>query len=128
MVILVGCSAAFFCSCRKGSGISYIPEVLTDEEYSGAGYALNFVPNQGELIFMVSCLADATKTLVVRGFGKAEAEIIIDGQHYPVSFQDGSKWEEVSVSVHLHSGLNAISVIRKKAGESTLRVDYIEIQ
>ena len=79
IVGLVGCSAAFFCSCKKGCGISYVPEVLTDEQFSGAGYAQDFVPQEGELVFSVSSPSAANVLLTIRGLGKAEAEIVSDG-------------------------------------------------
>lgn len=128
MVILVGCSAAFFCSCKKSCGISYVPEVLTEEQFSGAGYAQGFDSQEGELVFNVSSPSASTVYLTVRGCGKAEAQIVVNGQKAAFSFEDSEKWQEVSVSVRLQAGENQITIKQTNTAVSPLMVDYIEIQ
>lgn len=128
IVGLVGCSAAFFCSCKKGCGISYVPEVLTDEQFSGAGYAQDFVPQEGELVFSVSSPSAANVLLTIRGLGKAEAEIVVNGRHGTVVFDDGNKWQEKTTSVHLMAGENSISILQTNTAESPLMIDYIEFE
>ena len=128
MVILVGCSAAFFCSCRKGSGMSYVPEVLTEEQFSGAGYAQGFDLQEGKLVFTVSSQSASTVSLTVRGRGEAEADIDVNGERASVVFDDGEKWQEVTVSVHLQPGENTITLKQSNSGSSPLMVDYIEFQ
>ena len=128
MVILVGCSAAFFCSCKKSCGISYVPEVLTEEQFSGAGYAQGFDSQEGELVFNVSSPSASTVYLTVRGCGKAEAQIVVNGQKAAFSFEDSEKWQEVSVSVRLQAGENLITIKQTNTAVSPLMVDYIEIQ
>ena len=128
IVGLVGCSAAIFCSCKKGCGISYVPEVLTDEQFSGAGYAQDFVPQEGELVFSVSSPSAANVLLTIRGLGKAEAEIVVNGEHGTVVFDDGNKWQEKTTSVHLMAGENSISILQTNTAESPLMIDYIEFE
>ena len=125
---MVGCSAAFFCSCKKSCGISYVPEVLTEEQFSGAGYAQGFDSQEGELVFNVSSPSASTVYLTVRGCGKAEAQIVVNGQKAAFSFEDSEKWQEVSVSVRLQAGENLITIKQTNTAVSPLMVDYIEIQ
>lgn len=125
---MVGCSAAFFCSCKKSCGMSYVPELLTDEQFSGAGYAQGFDSQEGELVFNVSSPSASTVYLTVRGCGKAEAQIVVNGQNATISFDDSEKWQEVSVSVRLQAGDNLITIKQANTTVSPLMVDYIEIQ
>ena len=125
---MVGCSAAFFCSCKKSCGMSYVPELLTDEQFSGAGYAQGFDSQEGELVFNVSSTSASTVYLTVRGCGKAEAQIVVNGQNATISFDDSEKWQEVSVSVRLQAGDNLITIKQANTTVSPLMVDYIEIQ
>ena len=125
---MVGCSAAFFCSCKKSCGMSYVPELLTDEQFSGAGYAQGFDSQEGELVFNVSSPSASTVYLTVRGCGKAEAQIVVNGQNATISFDDSEKWQEVSVSVRLQAGENLITIKQTNTAVSPLMVDYIEIQ
>jgi len=125
---MVGCSAAFFCSCKKSCGMSYVPELLTDEQFSGAGYAQGFDSQEGELVFNVSSPSASTVYLTVRGCGKAEAQIVVNGQKATISFDDSEKWQEVSVSVRLQAGENLITIKQTNTAVSPLMVDYIEIQ
>ena len=125
---MVGCSAAFFCSCKKSCGMSYVPELLTDEQFSGAGYAQGFDSQEGELVFNVSSPSASTVYLTVRGCGKAEAQIVVNGQKAAFSFEDSEKWQEVSVSVRLQAGDNLITIKQANTAVSPLMVDYIEIQ
>ncbi len=125
---MVGCSAAFFCSCKKSCGMSYVPELLTDEQFSGAGYAQGFDSQEGELVFNVSSPSASTVYLTVRGCGKAEAQIVVNGQKAAFSFEDSEKWQEVSVSVRLQAGENQITIKQTNTAVSPLMVDYIEIQ
>jgi len=125
---MVGCSAAFFCSCKKSCGMSYVPELLTDEQFSGAGYAQGFDSQEGELVFNVSSPSASTVYLTVRGCGKAEAQIVVNGQKAAFSFEDSEKWQEVSVSVRLQAGENLITIKQTNTAVSPLMVDYIEIQ
>ena len=125
---MVGCSAAFFCSCKKSCGMSYVPEVLTEEQFSGAGYAQGFDSQEGELVFNVSSPSASTVYLTVRGCGKAEAQIVVNGQKAAFSFEDSEKWQEVSVSVRLQAGENLITIKQTNTAVSPLMVDYIEIQ
>lgn len=128
IVVLVGFSAALFCSCRKDCGISFIPETLTDEQFSGAGYAQDFVPHEGELVFNVYGQFTASVNLIVRGRGEAEIQIAVNGRNTTISFDDKDKWQEVAASVQLQKGENLISVRLINAVASPLMVDYIEIQ
>ena len=125
---MVGCSAAFFCSCKKSCGMSYVPELLTDEQFSGAGYAQGFDSQEGELVFNVSSPSASKVNLTVRGCGKAEAQIVVNGQKAAFSFEDSEKWQEVSVSVRLQAGENLITIKQTNTAVSPLMVDYIEIQ
>ena len=125
---MVGCSAAFFCSCKKSCGMSYVPELLTDEQFSGAGYAQGFDSQEGELVFNVSSPSASTVYLTVRGCGKAEAQIVVNGQKVAFSFEDSEKWQEVSVSVRLQAGENLITIKQTNTAVSPLMVEYIEIQ
>ncbi len=125
---MVGCSAAFFCSCKKSCGMSYVPELLTDEQFSGAGYAQGFDSQEGELVFNVSSPSASTVYLTVRGCGKAEAQIVVNGQKATISFEESEKWQEVSVSVRLQAGDNLITIKQANTTVSPLMVDYIEIQ
>ena len=125
---MFGCSAAFFCSCKKSCGMSYVPELLTDEQFSGAGYAQGFDSQEGELVFNVSSPSASTVYLTVRGCGKAEAQIVVNGQKAAFSFEDSEKWQEVSVSVRLQAGENLITIKQTNTAVSPLMVDYIEIQ
>lgn len=125
---MVGCSAAFFCSCKKSCGMSYVPELLTDEQFSGAGYAQGFDSQEGELVFNVSSPSASTVYLTVRGCGKAEAQIVVNGQKATISFEESEKWQEVSVSVRLQAGENLITIKQTNTAVSPLMVDYIEIQ
>ena len=125
---MFGCSAAFFCSCKKSCGMSYVPELLTDEQFSGAGYAQGFDSQEGELVFNVSSPSASTVNLTVRGRGKAEAQIVVNGQNATISFDDSEKWQEVSVSVRLQAGDNLITIKQANTTVSPLMVDYIEIQ
>lgn len=125
---MVGCSAAFFCSCKKSCGMSYVPELLTDEQFSGAGYAQGFDSQEGELVFNVSSPSASTVYLTVRGCGKAEAQIVVNGQKATISFEESEKWQEVSVSVRLQAGENLITIKQTNTAASPLMVDYIEIQ
>ena len=125
---MVGCSAAFFCSCKKSCGMSYVPELLTDEQFSGAGYAQGFDSQEGELVFNVSSPSASTVYFIVRGCGKAEAQIVVNGQKATISFDDSEKWQEVSVSVRLQAGENLITIKQTNTAISPLMVDYIEIQ
>ena len=125
---MVGCSAAFFCSCKKSCGMSYVPELLTDEQFSGAGYAQGFDSQEGELVFNVSSPSASTVYLTVRGCGKAEAQIVVNGQKAAFSFEDSEMWQEVSVSVRLQAGENLITIKQTNTAVSPLMVDYIEIQ
>lgn len=125
---MVGCSAAFFCSCKKSCGMSYVPELLTDEQFSGAGYAQGFDSQEGELVFNVSSPFASTVNLTVRGRGDAEAQIVVNGQKAAFSFEDSEKWQEVSVSVRLQAGENLITIKQTNTAVSPLMVDYIEIQ
>lgn len=125
---MVGCSAAFFCSCKKSCGMSYVPELLTDEQFSGAGYAQGFDSQEGELVFNVSSPSASTVKLTVRGCGDAEAQIVVNGQKAAFSFEDSEKWQEVSVSVRLQAGENLITIKQTNTAVSPLMVDYIEIQ
>lgn len=125
---MVGCSAAFFCSCKKSCGMSYVPELLTDEQFSGAGYAQGFDFQEGELVFNVSSPSASTVYLTVRGCGKAEAQIVVNGQKATISFEESEKWQEVSVSVRLQAGDNLITIKQANTTVSPLMVDYIEIQ
>ena len=125
---MVGCSAAVFCSCKKSCGMSYVPELLTDEQFSGAGYAQGFDSQEGELVFNVSSPSASTVYLTVRGCGKAEAQIVVNGQKAAFSFEDSEKWQEVSVSVRLQAGENLITIKQTNTAVSPLMVDYIEIQ
>lgn len=119
----------FFCSCEKSTENPYVPEVLEDNMHSGAGYARNFTANSGELIFTLSRPSAGTETLSVRGCGKAEADILINGQHYPVAFRTGGGiWDVVNVSVQFSSGLNTITLTRTDGGKTGMWIDYIEIQ
>ena len=125
---MVGCSAAFFCSCKKSCGMSYVPELLTDEQFSGAGYAQGFDSQEGELVFNVSSPSASTVNFIVRGCGDAEAQIVVNGQKAAFSFEDSEKWQEVSVSVRLQAGENLITIKQTNNAVSPLMVDYIEIQ
>lgn len=125
---MVGFSAALFCSCRKDCGISFIPETLTDEQFSGAGYAQDFVPHEGELVFNVYSQFTASVNLIVRGRGEAEIQIAVNGRNTTISFDDKDKWQEVSVSVRLQAGDNLITIKQANTAVSPLMVDYIEIQ
>lgn len=125
---MFGCSAAFFCSCKKSCGMSYVPELLTDEQFSGAGYAQGFDSQEGELVFNVSSPSASTVYLTVRGCGKAEAQIVVNGQKATISFEESEKWQEVSVSVRLQAGDNLITIKQANTTVSPLMVDYIEIQ
>ena len=125
---MVGCSAAFFCSCKKSCGMSYVPELLTDEQFSGAGYAQGFDSQEGELVFNVSSPSASTVNLTVRGCGDAEAQVVVNGQKAAFSFEDSEKWQEVSVSVRLQAGENLITIKQTNTAVSPLMVDYIEIQ
>ena len=125
---MVGCSAAFFCSCKKSCGMSYVPELLTDEQFSGAGYAQGFDSQEGELVFNVSSPSASTVYLTVRGCGKVEAQIVVNGQKATISFEESEKWQEVSVSVRLQAGDNLITIKQANTTVSPLMVDYIEIQ
>ena len=125
---MVGCSAAFFCSCKKSCGMSYVPELLTDEQFSGAGYAQGFDSQEGELVFNVSSPSASTVYLTVRGCGDAEAQVVVNGQKAAFSFEDSEKWQEVSVSVRLQAGENLITIKQTNTAASPLMVDYIEIQ
>lgn len=125
---MFGCSAAFFCSCKKSCGMSYVPELLTDEQFSGAGYAQGFDSQEGELVFYVSSPSASTVYLTVRGCGKAEAQIVVNGQKATISFEESEKWQEVSVSVRLQAGDNLITIKQANTTVSPLMVDYIEIQ
>ena len=125
---MFGCSAAFFCSCKKSCGMSYVPELLTDEQFSGAGYAQGFDSQEGELVFNVSSPSASTVYLTVRGCGKAEAQIVVNVQKATISFEESEKWQEVSVSVRLQAGDNLITIKQANTTVSPLMVDYIEIQ
>jgi len=125
---MVGCSAAFFCSCKKSCGMSYVPELLTDEQFSGAGYAQGFDSQEGELVFNVSSPSASTVYLTVRGCGKAEAQIVVNGQNATISFDDSEKWQEVTTSIRLQAGENLITIKQTNTAVSPLMVDYIEIQ
>lgn len=125
---MVGCSAAFFCSCKKSCGMSYVPELLTDEQFSGAGYAQGFDSQEGELVFNVSSPSASTVYLTVRGCGKAEAQIVVNGQNATISFDDSEKWQEVTTSIRLQAGDNLITIKQANTTVSPLMVDYIEIQ
>lgn len=105
-----------------------MPEVLTDEQFSGAGYAQDFVPQEGELVFSVSSPSAANVLLTIRGLGKAEAEIVVNGKHGTVVFEDGNKWQEKTTSVHLMAGENSISILQTNTAESPLMIDYIEFE
>ena len=97
--------------------------------HSGAGYARNFTAGGGELIFTVFRPSAGTETLSVRGCGKAEADICIGGNHYPVVFRiGGSIWEVVDVNVQFTSGMNTVSISRSDGGKTGMWIDYIEIQ
>ena len=108
--------------------MSYVPELLTDEQFSAAGYAQGFDSQEGELVFNVSSPSASTVNLTVRGRGKAEAQIVVNGQNATISFDDSEKWQEVSVSVRLQAGDNLITIKQANTTVSTLMVDYIEIQ
>lgn len=125
---MVGCSAAFFCSCKKSCGMSYVPELLTDEQFSGAGYAQGFDSQEGELVFNVSSPSASTAYLTIRGCGKAEAQIVVNGQNATISFEDSEKWQEVTTSIRLQAGENLITIKQTNTAVSPLMVDYIEIQ
>lgn len=125
---MFGCSAAFFCSCKKSCGMSYVPELLTDEQFSGAGYAQGFDSQEGELVFNVYGHFTASVNLIVRGRGEAEIQIAVNGRNTTISFDDKDKWQEVAASVQLQKGENLISVRLINAVASPLMVDYIEIQ
>lgn len=128
LVIVCGSAAAFVTSCEKGSGTPFVPEVLEDDQCSGAGYAKGFFLGKGELSFTVNRKSSETVTLAVRGCGKAEAGIIVNGKNYSVTFrQGGSIWEVSTVDVSLNAGLNTITIQRKDSGETGMRIDYIEI-
>lgn len=108
--------------------MSYVPELLTDEQFSGAGYAQGFDSQEGELVFNVSSPSASTVYLAVRGCGKAEAQIVVNGQKATISFEESEKWQEVSVSVRLQAGENLITIKQANTAVSPLMVDYIEIQ
>ena len=108
--------------------MSYVPELLTDEQFSGAGYAQGFDSQEGELVFNVSSPSAFTVNLTVRGRGKAEAQIVVNGQNATISFDDSEKWQEGSVSVRLQAGENLITIKQTNTAVSPLMVDYIEIQ
>ena len=108
--------------------MSYVPEVLTEEQFSGAGYAQGFDSQEGELVFNVSSPSVSTVNLTVRGCGDAEAQIVVNGQKAAFSFEDSEKWQEVSVSVRLQAGENLITIKQTNTAVSPLMVDYIEIQ
>lgn len=108
--------------------MSYVPELLTDEQFSGAGYAQGFDSQEGELVFNVSSPSASTVYLTVRGCGKAEAQIVVNGQKATISFEESEKWQEVSVSVRLQAGENLITIKQTNTAVSPLMVDYIEIQ
>ena len=127
MVILVGCSAAFFCSCKKSCGMSYVTEILTDGQFSGAGYTQWFGSPEGELTFAVSSRSASTVKLTIRGRGRAEAQIVANGHHATVAFDDSDRWQEVTAPVQLHAGENLIAIKQMNAAASPLMVDYIEI-
>ena len=108
--------------------MSYVPELLTDEQFSGTGYAQGFDSQEGELVFNVSSPSASTVNLTVRGCGDAEAQIVVNGQKAAFSFEDSEKWQEVSVSVRLQAGENLITIKQTNTAVSPLMVDYIEIQ
>ena len=128
VLVVMYAGPVFFTSpCEKGSETPAI--VLGDDQYSGAGYARNFSAGNGDLTFTVSRKSGGTETLAVRGCGKAQADINVNGQHYEVSFSaGGSIWEIATIDVTLDSGLNTIVIRRKDAGQGGMRIDYIEIQ
>ena len=128
VIIVCGSAAAFFTSCENGSGTPYVPEVLTDDQCSGAGYAKGFFLGKGELCFSLSHPSSENITLAIRGCGKAEAEVIVNGEHHSVTFREGgSTWEVSTVNVSLNAGLNSVIIRRKDNGETGMRIDYIEI-
>ena len=128
LVIACVSAAAFVTSCENGSGTPYVPEVLTDDKCSGAGYAKGFFLGKGELCFSLNHPSSENVTLAIRGCGKAEAEIIVNGNHYSVTFREGgSTWEVSTVNVSLNAGLNSVIIRRKDNGETGMRIDYIEI-
>ena len=128
-VLVVMCAGPVFftSSCEKGSETPAI--VLGDDQYSGAGYARNFSVGNGDLTFIVNRKSGGTETLAVRGCGKCQVDINVNGQHYEVSFSaGGSTWDVATVDVAMKSGLNTIVIKRKDSGQGGMRIDYIEIQ
>ena len=128
VIIVCGSAAAFVSSCDNERVTPYVPEVLTDDQCSGAGYAKGFFLGKGELCFTLKHPSSENVSLAVRGCGKAEAEIIVNGESYSVTFREGgSIWEVSSVNVSLNAGLNSVIIRRKDKGETGMRIDYIEI-
>lgn len=128
IIILIGYSAVFFCSCKKNCGIYYVPEILADEQFSGIGFAQGFVPLKGELVFTISSQSTGTVKLTVRGRGEVESDIVVNEDHNIIVFNDSKKWQEVTTSVHLNAGKNTIIIRQTNNSASPLMVDYIEFQ
>ena len=127
-VVVCACAAAFVSSCDNERVTPYVPEELADDQCSGAGYAKGFFLGKGELCFTLKHPSSENVSLAVRGCGKAEAEIIVNGEPYSVTFREcGSTWEVSSVNVSLNAGLNSVIIRRKDKGETGMRIDYIEI-
>ncbi len=128
VLVVLGGWLFFTSSCEKGPGTPPTI-VLDDDQYSGAGYARNFSVGNGDLTFIVNRKSGGTETLAVRGCGKCQVDINVNGQHYEVSFSaGGSTWDVATVDVAMKSGLNTIVIKRKDSGQGGMRIDYIEIQ
>ena len=127
-VVVCVSAAAFVSSCDNERVTPYVPEGLADDQCSGGGYAKGFFLGKGELCFTLKHPSSENVSLAVRGCGKAEAEIIVNGESYSVTFREGgSTWEVSSVNVSLNAGLNSVIIRRKDKGETGMRIDYIEI-
>ena len=122
---MVGCSASLFCSCRKACGTSYEPPMLTDGQFSGAGYASGFTLAEDELVFTISGQSDASVLLTVRGRGESTVEINVNGDSVSLAFDNADRWQEVTAPLRFHPGYNSVIIKPSGPGNPSLMIDCI---